>query len=76
MAIYEYWCEHCQKKFEEYHPISKADSSNFAYCPVCHSISRRIISHTNINMQNWKEKMNREIEYARTPVPDAKIVND
>ena len=76
MAIYEYYCPKCKKRFEEYHPISKADNSVVAYCPICHSISRRVISHTNVNMQNWKEKMNKEIEYARTPVHDAKIVND
>jgi putative FmdB family regulatory protein len=42
MPIYEYWCNDCDKEFEELRPMSRA--SEPAACPTCGAPSEKLPS--------------------------------
>jgi len=42
MPIYEYFCPHCNFKFELLRPLSQSDE--VASCPHCHNGAKRIFS--------------------------------
>lgn len=42
MALYEFYCDHCNKKFEQ---ITRAGAEDMGECPTCRSReTRRLIS--------------------------------
>jgi putative FmdB family regulatory protein len=42
MPIYEYFCDKCNKKFEQLRPVSKAGEDS--ECPTCHSKAKKVLS--------------------------------
>jgi putative FmdB family regulatory protein len=42
MPIYEYWCDVCQKEFEQMRPMSQ--SADPAACPTCDASSEKLPS--------------------------------
>jgi putative FmdB family regulatory protein len=42
MPIYEYFCPHCNLKFELLRPLSQSDE--IASCPHCHTNAKRMLS--------------------------------
>ena len=42
MAIYEYYCQPCDQKFEVKRPMSESDKD--AVCPVCNYTAKRALS--------------------------------
>jgi len=45
MPIYEYFCPHCNFKFELFCPLSQ--SNEVASCPHCHNGAKRVFSSFN-----------------------------
>ncbi|MBA7492366.1 hypothetical protein ES702_02916 [subsurface metagenome] len=45
MPIYEYFCPHCNFKFELLRPLSQ--SNEVASCPHCHNGAKRVFSSFN-----------------------------
>ena len=41
MAIYEYQCEACSKKFDLMRKVAERDSE--AICPLCNKLGRRVV---------------------------------
>jgi putative FmdB family regulatory protein len=62
--IYEYFCEHCNVKFDDFTHNRNKDKTE---CPYCGLISNRVPSISLFNTQSWKEKLKKEQEWARTP---------
>ena len=68
MPIYEYKCRNCNKVFEEFSILMGKNIT--PTCPFCGGIGDKIMSISNFNMQHWREKLKRELDYALTPEPD------
>jgi putative FmdB family regulatory protein len=64
MPIYQFYCDPCNNIDEEIFPSGKIEEVK---CSKCGKVSRYIMSRTNVNMQEWKENLAKEVEYAKTP---------
>lgn len=60
MPIFEYQCQVCKKKFEEFFRSSDEIHTKKLQCPLCSSPDiRRIFTTPNsINLSPWKEQKN------------------
>lgn len=68
MPIYEYKCRNCNKVFERFSILGKKNITQM--CPHCNGVGDKIISISNFNMQHWREKLKKELDYALTPESD------
>ncbi len=60
MPVYEYWCEKCDKEFEQMRPISQ--SAEPVGCPTCGTASQKLPS-VFASKENYTIKVPRSAAY-------------
>ena len=55
MPVYEYFCDNCKQKYEEFHEIGCYDS----LCPVCGKPAKHLMSVVSSNFSAWSDTVDR-----------------